>query len=164
MRFCDLVRTDLDRKAIAVQFTKSPDVVVQARAYTLRLLLLGLIATTIDESSGRTDFSLVLMRAEGGALIEMQANIDFPLIDTPEMLLTSGATDSLRPCALVLARLGSGLAPTVERSNYGSPLRWPCAFTIRSDHAKLGAPAARPRAVKTAQAQAPISKSRDVNR
>ncbi len=68
-----LLHTDLDREAIAVQFTNSPDAVVQARAYTLRLLLLGLEAT---------DFSWVLTRAEGGALIEMQANIDFPLIDT----------------------------------------------------------------------------------
>ncbi len=98
-----LVRTDLDRKAIDFQFTNSPNVVVQAQAYTLRLLLLGLIATTIDELPDATDLSLVLTRAEGGALIEVQANIDLPRIDMPEMLLTSGAADSLTPCTLVLA-------------------------------------------------------------
>jgi|GEM_PF-2100667 len=98
-----LLRTDLDRKAIAFEFTNSPDIVVQAQAYTLRLLLLGLIAMTIDELSEATNFTLVLTRAEGGALIELQANIDFPLIDMAEMLLTSDVADSLTPCALVLA-------------------------------------------------------------
>jgi hypothetical protein len=77
--------------------------VVQAQARTLRLLLLGLIAMTIDELSEAADFSLVLTRAEGGALIEMQANIDFTLIEMPEMVLTSGVADSLTPSALVLA-------------------------------------------------------------
>lgn len=98
-----LLRTDLDRKAIAFEFTNSPDVVVQAQAYTLRLLLLGLIAMTIDELSEATDFTLVLTRAEGGALIEIQANIDFPLIDMPEVLVTNGVANSLTPCGLVLA-------------------------------------------------------------
>ncbi len=146
-----LLRTDLERKAIAFKFTNSPDVVVQARAYTLRLLLLGLIAMTIDELSEATDLSLVLMRAEGGALIEMQANIDFPPIDMPEMLLTSGVADSLTPCALVLAAArqwftanGGGLelgqsSPVAMRIHYPLGSRQPgptCSPSIGSRDAE----------------------------
>lgn len=98
-----LLRIDLDRKAIAFQFTNSPDVVVQAQAYELRLLLLGLISMTIDELSESTDFSLVLTRTGGRAVIEMQASIDLPPIDKPETLLANGMADSLTPRALVLA-------------------------------------------------------------
>ncbi len=96
-----LLRPDLDIKAIVFQFTTSPDVAVHAPACKLRLLLLGIIAMTIDQLSEATEFSLLLMRDEGKAVIEMHANIDFPRIDTPEMLLATGP-GSITPYALIL--------------------------------------------------------------
>jgi len=100
-----LFAPDRDLKAIAFQFTKGADVVVQAPAFKLRLFLMGLIAMTIDELSERAEFSLVLTRGEGAALIELSVNIDLPRVDTPEMLLATGIADSMTPYALVLAAL-----------------------------------------------------------
>jgi len=98
-----LLRTDIDIKSIVLQFTNTPDVVVRAPAWKMRLYLLGLVAMTIDQLSEAAEFSVALMRGESNAVIEMHAGMEFPQIDTPERLLGSCAGGSTTPYGLVVA-------------------------------------------------------------
>jgi hypothetical protein len=86
-----LLRPDMDLKTIEFQFSNAPDLGVRAPAFKLRLFLLGLIATTIDELPEASQFSVTLAHVEGNARIEVQATIDFPRVDAPAVMVASGS-------------------------------------------------------------------------
>jgi signal transduction histidine kinase len=97
-----ILRNDAANKSITFTVESSADLRILAQPHRARLLILGLLALTIDELSTGAVVKVLLSREDSHVVIEIQSDVICPAIRAPEDLW-KGAARAVPPFELLLA-------------------------------------------------------------
>lgn len=97
-----ILRNDAANKSITFKVESIADLGILAQPHRARLLILGLLAMTIDELSAGSVVKVLLSREDAQVVIEIQSDVVCPAIRTPEELW-NGTARAVAPLDLLLA-------------------------------------------------------------
>jgi len=97
-----ILRNDAANKSITFKVESAVDLRILAQPRRSRLLILGLLAMTIDELSAGSVVNVLLSREDSQIVIEIQSDVICPAIRAPEDLW-KGAAGEVPPFDLLLA-------------------------------------------------------------
>jgi signal transduction histidine kinase len=97
------LHNDAAGKSIAISVEAAPDLRIVAQPYRARLLVLGLLAMTIDELPTGAAVAVTLGQADSQVLIEIKSEVSRPAIRSPENLWAGTPPHGVPPYDLLLA-------------------------------------------------------------